>query len=260
MADNENHRNDINIDSSHPCGDPQKQDIARRIRTYQMQLRWLASELSLAEARERREIASDLHDHIGQALAYVSQRVALLQGNAVFSGMEENFADILKILDQTIRYTRDLTVAISPPVLYELGLPAAIDWLAERALHRHNMSVKSSQSGSPRDVSEGVRVFIFKALQELITNAAKHSGAKQISVRTEWKNTGLLIEVSDDGCGFDTSTFENALSDNCCFGLFSIRERLSYIGGALAIDSSPGRGTRVSISTPYSIKPEGGDD
>ena len=259
MGDKESPLDNINFNNSQSCGDPQKQDIARRIRTYQMQLRRLASELSLAEARERREIASDLHDHIGQALAYVSQKVTLLQGNAVFSGMEDNFADILKILDQTIRYTRDLTVAISPPVLYELGLPAAIDWLSERALHRHDLKITSSQTGSPREISEDVKVFIFKAIQELIANAAKHADAKQVSIKTEWKNTCLLITVSDDGCGFDTSTYENALSDNCCFGLFSIRERLSYIGGSLTIDSSPGQGTHIYITTPYTIKPKGGD-
>ncbi len=260
MSDNDISSGKNDFETSQSCGDPKRQDIARRIRMYQMQLRRLASELSLAEARERREIASDLHDHIGQALAYVSQKVSLLKGDAVFSGMEENFAEILKILDQTIRYTRDLTVAISPPVLYELGLPAAIDWLTERALHRHGLKVTSSQTGSPREISEDVKVFIFKAIQELITNAAKHADAKQVSIKTEWKDTGMLINVSDDGCGFDTSTYENALSDNCCFGLFSIRERLSYIGGSLSIDSSPGKGTRVSVTTPYTLKSEGGDD
>jgi signal transduction histidine kinase len=92
---------------------------------YQRQLRRLSSELSLAEARERREIASDVHDHIGQALAYVTQNISVLQGNAIFSGMEEDFSEILSILNQTIRYTRDLTVEISPPVLYELGLSSS---------------------------------------------------------------------------------------------------------------------------------------
>jgi signal transduction histidine kinase len=247
-------------DSSPPCGDHGKQDRTLRIRTYQKQLRRLASELSLAEARERREIASDLHDHIGQALASVCQKVAALKGNAVFSGMEESFAEILRVLDETIRYTRDLTVAISPPVLYELGLAAAIDWLAERSLHRHGIRAVSSQAGTPGEVSEDIAVFIFKAVQELIANAAKHSGADEVLIHTDWEETGLAILVSDDGCGFDTSTAESGHSAGCRFGLFSIRERLSYIGGSFMIDSAPGEGTRVSISTPYTIKPDECDD
>ncbi len=230
-----------------------KQEINRRIRSYQLQLRRLASELSLAEARERREIASDLHDHIGQALAHVTQKVATLQGNAVFSGMEEYFSEILTILQQTIRYTRALTVEISPPVLYELGLPAAIDWLAERASKRHNLKIASAQSGTPQTVSEDIRVFVFKSLQELITNVAKHAGTDRVEIMTNWLPERIEIIVRDGGRGFDTSTLEIGQSENSCFGLFSIRERLSYIGGTMEIQSAPGQGTRVTITSPYSI-------
>jgi len=230
-----------------------RQEINRRIRSYQRQLRRLASELSLAEARERREIASDLHDHIGQALAHVTQKVATLQGNAVFSGMEEYFSEILTILQQTIRYTRALTVEISPPVLYELGLPAAIDWLAERALKRHNLKITSTQSGNPQAVSEDIRVFVFKSIQELITNVAKHSGTDRVEIRTNWLQNRIEIDVKDRGRGFDMYTLEIGQSENSCFGLFSIRERLSYIGGSMDIESSPGNGTRVKITSPYCV-------
>jgi signal transduction histidine kinase len=245
----------------HPdaSGSQDRQDINRRIRAYQKQLRRLASELSLAEARERREIASDLHDHIGQALAYVSQKVTVLQGNSVFSGMEDDFEEVLSILNQTIRYTRDLTVAISPPVLYELGLPAAIDWVAERAEQRHGFKVRSLQTGVPREISEDIKVFIFKSIQELISNAAKHASAERVDIRATWADDGIVIVVSDNGCGFDAASFDIGLSSDCCFGLFSIRERLSYTGGSLDIDSRPGSGTRVSITTPYTI-PESDDD
>lgn len=244
------------LPSSESASPPEGPDSVQKIRAYQKQLRRLTSELSLAEARERQAIASDLHDHIGQALAYVSQKVSVLQGNAIFSGMEDDFSEILSILDQTIRYTRDLTVEISPPVLYELGLSAAIDWLAERALHRHKLKVSSKQSGKPQVVADDIRVFLFKAIQELITNAAKHARATRVTIRTTWGQEGVNVQVRDDGRGFDTSTFENGLSSDCCFGLFSIRERLSYAGGKIEIESSPGQGTCVSISTPYCITAE----
>ncbi|MFH2049503.1 MAG: ATP-binding protein [bacterium] len=228
-----------------------KADIDPRILVYQKQLRRLASELSLAEARERREIASDLHDHIGQALAFVSQKIGMLQGNAIFSGMEDDFTEILSILNQTIHYTRNLTVEISPPVLYELGLPAAIDWLSERALKRYELKVISSQSGRPIDIPDNVKVFMFKAIQELIHNAAKHAKAKIVRISSKWRESDFEVIVSDDGQGFDTTIFEGGLSDNCCFGLFSIRERLSYIGGNLSIESASGKGTKVTIVAPY---------
>ncbi|MBU0984600.1 MAG: sensor histidine kinase [candidate division Zixibacteria bacterium] len=236
--------------------DPGRLDTERRIRAYERQLRRLASELSLAEARERREIASDLHDHIGQALAYVSRKVSALKGNAVFSGMDEDFSEVLSILSQTIRYTRDLTVEISPPVLYELGLSAAIDWLAERAHNRFGLKVTSHQSGPSQPVADDIKVFMFKSVQELITNAAKHARADRVTVHTFWRPDFLEIRVGDNGCGFDTSTFESGLTAQDCFGLFSIRERLSYAGGRIEIQSAPDRGTSVLISAPYTLTDE----
>ena len=243
-------------DSSAPERTPSQNISAQQIRAYERRLRRLASELSLAEARERREIASDLHDHIGQALAYVSQKVSILQGNAVFCGMEDDFSEILSILDQAIRYTRDLTVEISPPVLYELGLPAAIDWLAERAHRRYGIKVVTTQTGKPKPVADDIKVFMFKAIHELITNVAKHAAAKRVTVRTVWQEEAMEIHVTDDGCGFDSAPFNGGSSADGCFGLFSIRERLSYAGGKINIDSTPGKGTCVTVSTPYRIAGE----
>lgn len=237
-----------------------KQNFDRRVHVYQKQLRRLASELSLAEARERREIASDLHDHIGQALAFVLQKVSTLHGNVIFSGMEEDFIEILSILDQTIRYTRNLTIEISPPVLYDIGLHAAIDLLAERALKKYKLKVFTTQDGNPQAIAENVKVFMFKAIQELIVNVAKHAEAKQVIVHSVWRTDDFEIIVSDDGNGFDTNEYNNGLTEHCCFGLFSIRERLSYIGGNLSINSSPGQGTKISISAPYKITDEVASD
>ena len=220
------------------------------IQDYQRQLRRLSSELSLAEARERREIASDLHDHVGQALALVAQKVSVMQGNAIFSGMDGEFSEILTLLDQTIRYTRDLTVEISPPVLYDLGLTAAIEWQARRAREMYDLVVTFSESGAPREISEHVKVFAFKAVQELVRNVARHAHATRATIELNWRPHDFEIVVEDDGRGFDARDAEEGASPNSCFGLFSIRERLSYLGGTLDLASAPGRGTRVSMVSP----------
>lgn len=230
--------------------------IDKRIKIYQKQLRSLASELSLTEARERREIASDLHDHIGQALAFVTQKVSVLRGNSIFSGMEDDFTEILAILEQTIRYTRNLTVELSPPVLYELGLYPAIEWLAERAGKRYKLKIISKESGSRKKITEDIRIFIFKSVQELITNTAKHAKANRVDINLTWKESEFQIIITDNGIGFDTTTFENGFSEKCCFGLFSIRERLSYIGGTFSIKASTGNGTKIIMRAPYHISKE----
>lgn len=231
-----------------------------RIRDYESRLRRLTSELSLAEARERQQIASDLHEHIGQALAYVAQKVSALRGNAVFCGMESDFSEIGTILDQAIRYTRDLTVEISPPVLYELGLPAAIDWLAERGQRRYGLQVRSQQTGQPQVVAEDIKVFIFKAVQELLANCSKHARARQVEISTTWRSNGFEVRVSDDGQGFDTGRLPGGVSPDDCFGLFSIRERMVYAGGTVQIESTPGQGTCVTLSTPYHSRMVAGSD
>lgn len=214
-------------------------------------LRRLASELSLAEARERREIASDLHDHIGQALAFVFQKLSTMRGNSIFSGMDEEFSQILAILDQTIRYTRDLTVEISPPILYELGLPAAIAWQAERAHEVDGLEVVFSESGVPSEFDEAVKVFTLKAVQELLHNVAKHAEASRAQVHARWGEREFEVVVADDGRGFDATSEQSSRASDSCFGLFNIRERLSYIGGALTISTPPEGGTRVSVRSPY---------
>jgi signal transduction histidine kinase len=231
-------------------------DSERNIHLYQKQLRRLASQLSLAEARERREIAADLHDRIGQALAFVSQKLNILRGNSIFSGREKDFSEILSILEQTIRYTRNLTVEISPPVLYDLGLAAAIDWLVERATQRYEFEVTLNQVGRPREISEDIKVFLFKAIQELLNNVAKHAEADRVDISVGWRATELEVVVRDNGRGFDAIGVERRLTEGNCFGLFNIRERLSYIGGALTVNSAPGEGTRISLIAPYRTSDE----
>lgn len=223
----------------------------RTIRAYQQRLQRLTSELSLAEARERREIASDLHDHIGQSLAYIRMKLTRLQGNSVFCGFESEFSEAITLLDQTIQYTRNLTVEISPPVLFELGLGPALEWLADQTKQRYGLKASINASGKPQAMAEDVKIIVFKSAQELLANVAKHAGADRVVIEIDWEAQGLEVGIHDNGKGFDVATLENRTGEQDGFGLFSIRERLSYIGGSLKIDSSSGEGTRARLYAPY---------
>ncbi|MCU0611134.1 MAG: sensor histidine kinase [Candidatus Eisenbacteria bacterium] len=215
-------------------------------------LRRLASELSLAEARERRRIAADLHDHIGQALAFIKMSMGQLRGNAIFCGFEDKFDEIATLLDQTIRYTRNLTFEISPPALYELGLEAAIDGLAARFQNKHKLLVRIETDPEVGPLGNDVIVLLYKSVQELLTNVKKHAGAGVCAVRVGREGEFVRVEVEDDGCGFDAGT------PACCgagdhFGLFNIRERIHYLGGVMEIRSAPGTGTTVVLLTPRGL-------
>jgi signal transduction histidine kinase len=221
-----------------------------RIERYQAQLRRLASQLAAVEARERRAIATDLHDHIGQALAFIKMNVAQLQANATFCGFEDQIADTLVLINQTIRYTRDLTSQISPPVLYELGLSSALHWLGENTQLKHKVAVTVEAPKAHRRLADEISATVFKSVQELLTNVVKHAGARSALVRLEISATGLRVEVVDDGSGFEEEALHTAESLGDHFGLFSIREQIQSLGGETEIDSSPGKGTRVTLRLP----------
>ena len=213
-------------------------------------LRRLASELSLAEARERRKIAEEIHDHIGQALAFTKMGVEQFRGNAIFCGFEDKIDEIATLLDQTIQYTRNLTFEISPPTLYELGLEAAIDGLAERFRKKHGLGVRVETGTDIDPLGTDVVVLLYKSVQELLTNVVKHARAKRSSVRIRRDGDFIRVEVEDDGCGFSAGPLESSGAGDH-FGLFNIRERIQYLGGVMEIRSVPGRGTTVVLLTPY---------
>ncbi|MGA2361862.1 MAG: sensor histidine kinase [Candidatus Aminicenantales bacterium] len=220
------------------------------IRHSQAQLRRLATELTLAEERERRAIASDLHDHIGQALAVIRARLRQMQSNAMFSGMEKDIEDTLTLLDQTIQSTRTLTFEISPPVLYDLGLEPALQWLCRQFQKKHGLRAEMTSEGSGPLVPDNIQITVFRSVQELLLNAAKHARASSVRVHLARLPAALRVEVRDDGEGFDVSREGASMDDHGGFGLFSIRERLRVLGGALGVSSSPGRGAAFTLDVP----------
>jgi signal transduction histidine kinase len=230
------------------------QRAQQEIEGHHRQLRQLAAELSLAEARERRAIAADLHDHIGQALAFIKMNISQFSGNAIFCGFEEKIEEITSLLDQTIRYTRDLTFEISPPVLYELGLDAALEWLADRFQRKHGLNVAVKRTTDVAKLSDDIQITLFKSVQELLTNAVKHGRADTVTISLGGGDGRTEIEVMDNGCGFEPGILATTASQDEHFGLFNIRERLSYLGGNLVIQSLPGKGTAITLQVPRPVR------
>lgn len=225
-----------------------------RIEHHRQQLRRMASELSLTEARERRSIAMDLHDHIGQALAFTKIRIAALRGDTMFCGFDSSFDAIEGLLEQTILYVRNLTFEISPPILYDLGLECAIEWLAERFLDKYGLKTSIEITGPDLQLGEDLKVTCFKSVSELLTNVVKHSGTSLANVYIHRGEERLRITVEDRGAGFDDDgqDFKSGFSHG--FGLFSIRERIRCFGGEMCIESTVGIGSKICLSLPLATK------
>lgn len=223
-----------------------------KLRKYYRRLQSLASELSLAEERQRRIIANELHERLGQVLAICKMKTAELREKAAaeFRGPLE---EIIAMMGDVIHDTRYLTKELTPPVLYEFGLISALEWLSEQFQERYKIEIDLEISGNTTWEDHNIQILLYQSVRELLMNCVKHAHADHAQVSLRDEGNRIRIEVKDEGTGFDTLFIDWSQG----FGLFSIRERLQFIGGELFIESEPGKGTRVTILAPAKTKPFG---
>jgi PAS domain S-box-containing protein len=218
--------------------------------TYHEQLRSLASELSLIEERERRQIAVALHDRIGQALAISKMKLSALRDSILSPDLVVTMKEISDLIEQTIKETRSMTLELSPPILYELGFGPAVEWLTEQIQKQKHIEISLKDDGQPKPLDDDIAFVLFRALNELLINITKHAQAQHVKVSLARDGEELRISVEDNGVGFDTGNIGTQILKNGGFGLFSIRERLSHLNGHLEIASEPGQGTLVKLTMP----------
>jgi len=218
----------------------------------QHQLRDLATELTLTEQRERKRFATELHDHLAQLLALA--RINLSQVKQQQLSSVEAQALVQQIDDtvsESLNYTHTLIAELSPTVLHDFGLSAALRWLGEH-MRRYNLSVTVDASEDKLPVAEDEAVLLFQSVRELLINASKHAKTHRASITVRHADDQLCIEVHDQGVGFDRRLSDQyeVSAGSSKFGLFSIRERMKALGGSLLIDSEPGKGTTATLVLP----------
>jgi CheY-like chemotaxis protein len=219
-------------------------------------LRALATELNLTEQRERKRLATDLHDYLTQLLALVCMKLSQIKRKAPAPTQTE-IAQTESVVNEALVYTRTLVTQLSPPVLHEFGLPVALRWLAEQMI-RQELTVDVCQT-VPDQVSlpEDQAVLLFQSVRELLINVRKHARTNRVLMTIEQIGVNLCITVRDEGAGMDlqapATSQPSATSSK--FGLFSIRERMLAIGGCLEIESAPGQGMTSRLTLPLT-RPE----
>ena len=220
-------------------------------------LRKLASELVLAEERERKSIAVTLHDEVAQTLAAARMKLDQLRSLAGDKEFREIIGQAQELLSHCIRQTRVLMTDISNPVLYDMGLRSAVEALAERTKELHGIRVKCSFEGRLGSLSQEMNVMIFQVVKELLQNVVKHSGARGASIRIVEDGDSVRTIVADDGAGFDVKGNNSADYIEGGFGLFSIRERVKLFNGSIQIKSRRGIGSKVMFMLPKTapVKP-----
>ncbi len=230
-----------------------RKSAERQIQIHEEQLQSLASELSLIEERQRRDIATSLHDNVGQTLALSKMKLGSLRQQAAATEFHEPLHEIADMIEKTITYTRDLTFQLSPPILYDVGLEAALQWLLDEIKKLHRLETVFEEDGQIKPLDSKVRVFLFQSVRELLFNVAKHAQARRIKVRVERADANIQISVIDNGVGFDLEKITPSDRRVRGFGLFNIRERLDHLGGKFQIYSQLGKGTTVTLIAPLQI-------
>ncbi|MGE0644497.1 MAG: ATP-binding protein [Nitrospira sp.] len=219
----------------------------------QHQLRTMATELTLAEQRERRRLATDLHDYLAQLLVVCRLKFSQLRSLGGTEPHGKILEDIDQVLDQSLTYTRSLVAELSPQVLYQFGLPKALEFLSDQ-MRQHGLLVKVDSTVDSLTLLEEQAVLLFQSVRELLMNVIKHAGTDRATVSLTMRFNGeIRIQVADEGQGFDLATAgaRGTQSLSTRFGHFSIQERMKALKGRLDINSSPGRGTRVTLALPY---------
>jgi signal transduction histidine kinase len=214
------------------------------------QLRALTARLQRVREEERTRVAREVHDDLGQALTAIKlEFAALLRDLPADEGpVSQRSQSILKRLDETIQSIRRIATELRPGILDDLGLAAALEWVAEDFQTRTGMKVQVRVPDSDLSVDPEHATAVFRIFQETLTNVARHAEATQVEVRLTKENGALTLEVRDNGKGVS----EEQLSAATSLGILGMRERVLLLGGTLTISGAPGNGTTVRVVIPDS--------
>lgn len=221
--------------------------IALQLKKKERLLRKLTANLTLAEEKTRRAIATKLHDSIGYSMVSMLHSLrGLCETQAEPENKNKVFAAVAE-MEKLLQETRSFTFDISPPILYEVGLSAAIEARCEHLQATHGIKCTFKSEGEESDIGEDKKILLYQMVHELLVNVIKHAEASRVLVIIRWGMKNIQIIVEDDGNGF---ILANTKKSNSGMGLFSIKERLRSVGGKVKIVSTPQKGTTVSLITP----------
>ncbi|OAI39235.1 hypothetical protein AYO40_01305 [Planctomycetaceae bacterium SCGC AG-212-D15] len=221
--------------------------LLRETQRRQQELKALALELDVAEEANRRRLALDLHDSVGQLLSTVKLELQEIVHARREPSASTRFDHLVELINAAITQTRELTFDLYPATLDDLGLVPTLRWYANRFAQRAGIAVQISESGVPAAAARPVVHYLFRAVKELLNNVHKHARATEAVVAVYWSATKLRVTVTDNGCGIATPAGDNAPRG---VGLIGIRERVVSMDGHIEIESLPAHGTNVILEVP----------
>lgn len=225
--------------------------LVEGLRRRREQVQRLAARLANVEEAERKRLAAELHDQVGQHLAALGLNLSILQSELAASASGstlERLADSLALVEETAERVRDVTAQLRPPVLDDYGLAAALRWYAGQVQRRSGVVIQVEGDDPRPRLAPAVETVLFRIVQEALTNVVKHAHATSARVSLQADTQRVRLTVADDGIGFEVATTtDGGDPPSGSWGLITMAERAASVGGRWRIESHPGQGTRVNV-------------
>ncbi len=213
-------------------------------------LRTLAAKMEMIEEQERRRIASDLHDSVGQILAFATRELKFIH-KSLPKKHSEAIMEVARQLDKAVEQTRTLSFDLSPSILYDIGFEVAIEDMVEKFTAQRKINCQFIDDGKNKPMTIPIKILLYRSIRELLMNIAKHADARNAKVSLKKTDKFIQATVEDDGKGFDVAEIESSEKQKG-FGLFHIKDRIEHMGGSLKIESQKGKGTKTTLTAPLS--------
>ena len=226
------------------------------LRESERKLRLLSSHLLTVQERERRRISMELHDEVGQSLTVLKLQIRSIKNklNNSQTDLKEDCVEVLKYVDQTIENVRRFSRDFGSSILEDMGLCAALRWLAEKFEKHSNINISLDIEKIDNLFPRESQIIVYRIFQEAITNIDKHAHADHLSIVIIKKKNNVCFQIVDDGKGFEKKQIDTRGSDVIGLGLTAMDERAKMLGGTLKIFSRKQRGTRITLNVPICEK------
>ena len=229
-----------------------KHQAEAKLRHSMEQLQTLSRRVLEVQESERRRIAIELHDELGQSLSAIKIN---LQSAELFKDLDpaELNAENIRIVEDAIQQIRRISLALRPSMLDDLGLAPAIRWLADQTATRTGLDVQFQVVPQAVRLLPEIETACFRITQEALTNIAKYANANQVLIELSHSGEYLNLSITDNGQGFDTAVMQENATQGKSIGILGMQERAMLIGGKLTIDSAIGQGCKITLQCPWEL-------
>ena len=223
------------------------------MRKQRQDLHRLSIQLITTQEAERKHLAHELHDEMGQALTAIGLNLEVIEQELsplATPGTKKRFIDTISLVDQTLAQIRELSLNLRPSMLDDLGLAATLGWYTKQYATRSNIEVELDTSDFEGRLKPEVEIALYRVAQEALTNVARHTQAQRVTLRLVRQEVAVTVLIEDNGCGFDVEEVANRRTSEPGLGLIGIRERVTALGGRFEVQSQPAHGTRLIVEIP----------